>query len=103
MRKWGGRRVDKAMPSISRFPLGRILATKNATLSLSAIEIHLALSRHNAGDWGIVDEDDRKANEFALQNGERLFSVYRSEAGEKFYVITEWDRSATTVLLLKDY
>ena len=91
------------MTSISRFPLGRIVATKNAALSLSAIDIHVALSRHNAGDWGIVDEDDREANERALENGERLLSVYRSEAGEKFYVITEWDRSATTLLLPEDY
>lgn len=84
-------------------PLGNTYITRNAVSSLSAIDIHVALSRHAKGDWGIVDDEDRQANERALENGERLVSVFRSEAGEKFYVITEWDRSATTVLLPEDY
>jgi len=84
-------------------PLGRTLITRNAQASLTPIDIHVALSRHSQGDWGILDEADHAANETALVKGDRLFSVYRSEAGDKFYVITEWDRSATTVLLPEDY
>ena len=86
-----------------QFPLGAVYITRAAQSALSAIDIHVAISRHSKGDWGIVDESDRAANDMALQNGERLFSVYRSEAGARFYVITEWDRSATTVLLPEDY
>lgn len=84
-------------------PLGATYITRNAESSLSPIDIHVALSRHARGDWGIVDDDDAKANDRALENGDRLLSIFRSEAGERFYVITEWDRSATTVLLPEDY
>lgn len=84
-------------------PLGNTCITRNAASSLSPIDIHVALSRHAKGDWGIVDDHDREANERALETGDRLVSVFRSEAGERFYVITEWDRSATTVLLPADY
>jgi hypothetical protein len=84
-------------------PLGNTCITRSAKSALSALDIHVALSRHAKGDWGIVDEHDRAANDRALEIGERLVSVFRSEAGDRFYVITEWDRSATTVLLPEDY
>ena len=83
--------------------LGRTVITRSAQSSLSEIDIEVALMRHEHGDWGIVDDHDREANERALENGDRLLSVFRSEAGDKFYVITEWDRSVTTVLLPEDY
>jgi len=84
-------------------PLGKTYITRNAESSLSPIDIHVALSRHSKGDWGIVDDDDAKANDRAFENGDRLLSIFRSEAGQRFYVITEWDRSVTTVLLPEDY
>ena len=62
-----------------------------------------ALRRHAAGDWGEVDPDDRAANDDALRSGERLLSVYQSATGTTFWVLTEADRSATTVLLPDDY
>ncbi len=58
---------------------------------------------HIVGDWGDVDEHDRAQNERALQEGTRLLSVYRSTGGVKFWIITEADRSVTTVLLPEDY
>jgi hypothetical protein len=61
------------------------------------------LQRHQAGDWGDVDNHDRLANDHALKNGSRLFSVYHSADGVKFWIITEADRSLTTVLLPRDY
>ena len=85
------------------FSLGNIVATRNANNSIPVEEILLGLGRHSNGDWGDLDEEDRLANEAALLQGERLFSVYHSETGVKFYVITEWDRSVTTVLLPEDY
>lgn len=91
------------MTSSAKFPLGSLVATRHALDTLPADEILKALCRHISGDWGDLDADDWQANEQALAFNERIFSVYHSEEGVKFYVITEWDRSATTVLLPEDY
>ena len=88
---------------ITLFRLGPIVATPNALSQLTQLEILRALQRHQAGDWGDVDEEDRQANDRALQEGTRLFSVYHSATGIKFWVITEADRSATTFLMPEDY
>ena len=93
----------KAIPIQSLFRLGRIVATPNALEELSQDDILRALQRHQAGDWGDVTEDDRQFNARALSEGTRLFSVYRSHDQLKFWVITEADRSATTVLMPEDY
>ncbi len=89
--------------SAAKFPLGRLVATPNALGSIPNPDIMAALQRHLTGDWGDVDEHDRKENEFSLKEGFRLLSVYRSARGVKFWIITEADRSATTVLLPEDY
>ena len=86
-----------------KLPLGRTVITAVAREVLTDEDIHIALSRHEAHDWGDVTESDRKANNSAIKNGERILSSYQSAAGEKFWIITEWDRSATTVLLPSDY
>ena len=92
------------MPDIkSRFLLGRLVATPNVLASLDNDDILNALNRHRSGDWGDVDEEDRQANERSLIEGSRLLSVYHSVKGVKFWIITEADRSATTVLLPEDY
>ena len=88
---------------ITLFRLGRIVATPNALSQLTQLEILRALQRHQAGDWGDVDVEDRQANDRALQEGTRLFSVYHSATGIKFWVITEADHEATTFLLPEDY
>ena len=84
-------------------PLGRLVITSNAQRVLSMGDVWGALSRHARGDWGEVCEDDKQANEEALKNGSRLLSAYRAPDGTKFWIITEADRSATTVLLPEDY
>lgn len=89
--------------SAAKFPLGRLVATPNALEHISDPEIMAALQRHLTGDWGDVDEHDREENELSLKEGFRLLSVYRSARGVKFWIITEADRSATTVLLPEDY
>jgi hypothetical protein len=61
------------------------------------------LERHQAGDWGDVDEHDRQENELSLKSDFRLLSVYHAANGIKFWIITEADRSATTVLLPEDF
>jgi len=65
--------------------------------------VHLSIERHLAGDWGDVCDDDRVANELALQSGDRLFSAFTREGMPKLWVITEGDRSATTVLFPDEY
>jgi hypothetical protein len=90
-------------PSTPKFALGQTVITANAKSVLPELDVILALQRHHAGDWGELDEHDRQMNEDALRNGGRLFSVYKSVRGQKFYIITEWDRSVTTVLLPEDY
>ena len=89
--------------SAAKFPLGRLVATPNALEHIPNPDIMAALQRHLTGDWGDVDQHDREENELSLKEGFRLLSVYRSAKGVKFWIITEADRSATTVLLPEDY
>ena len=86
-----------------RFALGRLVATSNALTQVSHADIFNALQRHLAGNWGLVDDEDRNANNLALTQGTRLVSAYDAANGTRFWIITEWDRSATTVLLPEDY
>ena len=86
-----------------RFNLGQIVATPNALSRLTHEDVLRALARHVAGDWGDVCPEDWKENELSLRERFRLLSVYRSSSGEKFWIITEADRSATTVLMPEDY
>jgi len=88
---------------IALFRLGRIVATPNALAHLSSEDILRGIQRHQAWDWGDIDEHDRQANDCALTPGTRLLSVYHSTQGVTFWLITEADRSATTVLLPEDY
>jgi hypothetical protein len=86
----------------AKFPLGQIVITANANAQLNSQAVNEALIRHASGDWGEVCEADRRENELSLKEGFRLLSVYR--AGEKkFWIITEADRSVTTVLMPEDY
>lgn len=86
-----------------KFPLGRTVITRTALATLTTEDVQTALGRHVAGDWGDVDENDRRENELSLGQGFRLLSVYHGQNGTKFWIITEADRSATTVLLPEDY
>lgn len=85
-----------------RFPVGMTYATPGAL----ALEVNLTryLRRHHCGDWGdeLCDED-KTANEQALKDGSRLLSCYRTPAGDRLYIITEWDRSVTTIMLPSEY
>jgi len=89
--------------SIAKFRLGQIVSTPNALSQLTQEDILLGIKRHQAGDWGDVTENSRQANERALIEHTRLFSVYHDANGTKFWLITEADRSVTTVLLPEDY
>jgi hypothetical protein len=88
------------------FPLGQIVATPGALAALGkAGQTPLEfLSRHVCGDWGELDEDDRRENQLSLERGFRLLSSYRTSVCDtKVWVITEADRSVTTILLPDEY
>jgi hypothetical protein len=86
-----------------KFELGQLVSTPNALNKLEHRDIVTGLNRHIRGDWGELDAEDKQANDRALVQGTRLFSGYRSVGGVRFWIITEWDRSVTTVLLPEDY
>lgn len=88
-----------------KFELGQMLATKNAHDMFTHAELQRCFNRHSWGDWGNVDAEDRASNERGLDKEEpgRLMSVYKFPDGRVLWIITEWDRSATTALLPDDY
>jgi len=88
---------------VAKFRLGHIVSTPNALNQLTQDDILCAIQRHQAGDWGDVGAHDRAANDQALVEGTRILSVYHATNGTKFWLITEADRSVTTVLLPEDY
>ena len=91
-------------PTISvPFDLGRTVATPHVLEIVPKAEILAALQRHQNCDWGDVGPQDKWSNDRAVKSEERLLSVYHSKDGVTFWIITEWDRSATTVLLPEDY
>ena len=96
------------MQQTERKPLfnpGQLVATPGALAALAkAGQTPLDfLSRHVCGVWGDLDKDDRKENELGLKRGFRLLSSYRTNADVKVWIITEADRSVTTVLLPEEY
>ncbi len=85
------------------FDLGQVVITAHAADVLHPEDVQTALRRHHHGDWGHVGLVDRRENDRALAEGHRIFSIHRDRNSTKFWIITEWDRSATTVLLPEDY
>lgn len=106
-----------------KFPLGQTVITRGADQALKALAIGMirALGRdddpteyaralvigwlreHAAGHWGNLDKEDQQANEYALANELRLMSVYQISNDVTLWIITEADRSVTTILLPEDY
>lgn len=86
------------------FKPGSLLATPAAINYLTEHDVSLIelIDQHINGDWGDLCSSDKKLNDQAVRNGSRIVSAY-TVAGEKLYVITEWDRSITKVLLASDY
>ena len=86
-------------------PLGQTVATPGSLEALQeAGQTPLEfLERHRRGDWGDVCGEDWTLNNLAREQGDRILSAYRTTKGKKLWVITEWDRSATTILLPDEY
>ena len=87
-----------------KFPLGRIVATPGALDLIAEQALHPMdfVLRHVSGEWGDLTKEDCRANNRALTDGGRIFSVYRVK-DDQIWVITEWDRSVTTLLLPDEY
>ena len=87
------------------FELGQIVATPGALAALKKAGQQPGefLTRHINRDWGDLDEEDRKENEYSLEHGFRLLSAYKTNAGDRLWIITESDRSVTTLLLPEEY
>jgi hypothetical protein len=88
---------------MSDFQLGRVVMTPGIAAEVPVHERAKAFQRHGNQDWGDISQEDRLANGRSLKGGFRLLSVYHTEAGLKFWVITEADRSVTTILLPDEY
>ena len=89
----------------ARFSLGRVYATPGAIEALSqngqdGIEF---LHKHQSGDWGCLGDEDKQENEFSVDKRLRIFSAYKLKDETKIWIITEADRSVTTILLPEDY
>lgn len=96
-------KTAKAIITDSKFELGAVFGTPGVFEVLTGSAVLSLLCRHAAGDWGDMSEDDVKANNEALADGDgRLFSSYKRD-GRKIWIITEADRASTTILLPEEY
>ena len=93
------------MPNNPLFKLGQVLVTPGAieVLRASGHSAWVFLARHLRGDWGELSAEDKRLNDEAVKDGGRILSSYTAATGTKLWVITEADRSATTLLLPDEY
>ena len=92
---------------MSKFNLGQAVMTRGIAEAMEGDKaftefVQLSFYRHSVGDWGEMCEEDLEANEQALIHGHRLFSSY-TKGDWKIWIITEWDRSYTTILFPEEY
>lgn len=83
--------------------LGRIVATRRVMEEVPREVRTDLLYRHMTCDWGDLSEADQALNDRGLLEGDRILSAYQLDSGEKLWIITEWDRSATTLLFPEEY
>ncbi len=90
------------------FPLGRLVMTRGVNDLVVDDEafakfVRSSLTRHHRGDWGELSDEDKTENDLSLKEGFRILSAYESGELPKIWIITEADRSATTVLFPDEY
>lgn len=90
-----------------KFSLGQIVMTRPLAEAVEhneqlKREVFNALDRYRLGEWGNLGEEDKQANEDAIEQGERILAKYETSS-EPIYIITEWDRSYTTLMFCRDY
>ena len=91
--------------SKAKFLLGQLVATPGALKALEEASQNPLefLSRHQHGDWGELGDEDKKENDFSVLNNFRILSAYILTTRVKIWIITEADRSVTTILLPDEY
>jgi len=77
--------------------------TRSAQCFVNEVDAHKCLIKHMNGDWGELCPEDKAENELSVREGFRILSSYRDRNDVKFWIITEADRSSTTILLPEDY
>ena len=89
----------------ARFETGQLVMTAGVEelVQQGRFNPSACLRRHLGGDWGDLCDEDRRSNDAALKSGDRLLSSYEVAPGLKVWIITEWDRSVTTLLLPSEY
>ena len=99
------RKLEAINESAVLFPLGKVFLTVGAREALeeSGEQPFDFLNRHQTGDYGLIDEEDWQENELSVKDRFRILSAYRTEVGIKIWIITEADRSSTTLLLPEEY
>ncbi len=87
------------------FELGIVVATPGAlrALEMNSVQPNELIFRRLMGDWGDLGEDDKALNDQAIEDGSRILSAYELSDGNRIWIITESDRSATTLLLPEEY
>jgi len=85
------------------FQLGQLVITRGGLHLLDSQSLADALARYRKGDWGDLCAFDKGVNDEAVKLGNRILAAYSDAAGHKFWIITEWDRSSTTILLPDEY
>ena len=93
---------EQPEPSKLLFPLGQLVITKGALKLLDGNDFLRYIARHATGDWGDLDAEDKFTNDESVKLGERILSAYTTPKG-KIWIITERDRSVTTILLPEEY
>jgi hypothetical protein len=90
---------------MAKFPMGQLVTTPGALDAFKEADqtMYHFVARHLNGDWGEISEADKAENELSVQQGFCILSAYTLKTGVKFWIITEADRSATTVLLPSEY
>ncbi len=99
------RKLEILNDSADLFPLGNVYLTVGAKEALEESNQlpNEFLAKHQKGEWGIICEDDKKENNLSVKEGFRILSAYKTAGDVKLWVITEADRSSTTVLLPGEY
>lgn len=91
------------LTDLPRFPLGCVTITANAMEAIRLSDVGEALHRHARGDWSELGKHERESNELALSEGGLIASFYTSQTGKRFWILTEADRSTTTIMMPFDY
>jgi len=99
----------ESVAQTAKFQLGQQVMTRGVFEEVQADPVFAAFVarsayRHSQGDWGDLDEEDKAANDAGMEGeGDRLLSSYNQEGLPNIWIITEWDRSVTTVLFPSEY